>query len=148
MRDVKFRGLNKEGKWVYGNLFTAIYKGGWVYAIQEEVDDESIPIHDSLPIHIIFDFKTIGQYTGLKDKNGKEIYEGDVIKRGRYTNYENNYNVDEMYGVIEQKDYSWCVIQRDNDKCFTTPLFMEMEFGDIDRMQVVGNIYENPELIK
>jgi len=70
------------------------------------------------------------QYTGLKDKNGKEIYEGDVIKRS-----EVNYAHEVIF-----KDAAFCR-QRIDDKAIGS-LEWPQDF------EVIGNIYENPELLK
>jgi len=70
----------------------------------------------------------IMQYTGLKDKNGKEIYEGDVIKDGA--------------GNIYKVHYS------EKMACFVSAYSDGIICGSVDNTdEVIGNIYENPELV-
>ena len=74
----------------------------------------------------------INQYTGLKDKNGKEIYEGDIIKI-----FDKNYEIEFMGGQFIAKDY-W--MGRQDNPCD----FVE----SIEYTQVIGNVWENPNLLK
>lgn len=82
------------------------------------------------------------QYTGLKDKNGKEIYEGDVIKCNPHWSNGDIYEV----GVITwEKQRAGFMV---NVGRLTVQGFKSLKMGGASHKEVIGNIYENPELIK
>lgn len=72
----------------------------------------------------------IMQYTGLKDRNGQEIYEGDIVARGKY-NHEIVWNEKKGWFGIDDYDYGLTVLSQ-----------------HLDYICVIGNIYENPELLE
>jgi len=85
----------------------------------------------------------IMQYTGLKDKNGREIYEGDIVRTTRYYD-EKDWIVD--FGEYDDSDtvwgspgIGWFLHRPERDESL---IFFDQEFRE-----VVGNIYENPELL-
>lgn len=103
MREIKFRAWDKMGKHMKNNFII----GG--------------PCRSS---NVRFE---IMQYTGLKDKNGKEIYEGDIV------------NSDEVLEVVV-KDFSWCLENEDEAYYFN-----ECDIGACD--EVIGNIYQDKHLL-
>jgi uncharacterized phage protein (TIGR01671 family) len=118
-REIKFRA------WIDSTL-------GDYMAVQGEPDLETL----SSFMHHYSDCKNLMQYTGLKDKNGKEIYEGDVLKINLYD--------DEW--ITKVRNYlGTLIIDIEGCDWNTTALSF---LDDEAETEVIGNIYENPELLK
>ena len=142
MREIKFRGIDCSGQWVYGDL------------IHKRHDKESVLIQDYTGLGSDVDTITIGQYTGLKDKNGKEIYEGDIVKKKEIGGYRMVY-----IGIVRyyDKDCRFGIDTTTTNKFTKRLLFTDGEcsFNDghctityTDEYEIIGNIYDNPKLIK
>ncbi len=143
MREIKFRGKTFGNEWVYGNLIRQIKDDGIESCYIRPIKIDSNPVSIT---HI--DKNTISQFTGLTDKNGKEIYEGDIL----YKNF---------WGKLDDKTPIICKY-RNGSICFTKQDFWdygnnhERGFGwnvrfnkkRIKECEIVGNIHDNPELIK
>lgn len=125
MRTIKFRGKDRRtGEWFYGNLFDKDTKGNTHIGTTSKGSLDVIP-------------DTVGQFTGLTDKNGKEIYEGDIVlsklKRAR--------KYDETLQICFEH-YEYC---GKNENGSSTSLSL---LEDYHTVEVIGNIHDNPELLK
>lgn len=151
MREIKFRAWDKEKKkWARMNL--DIW-GEWQGAGMCQVSEEGEP---DIFEHNSCDRFIWQQFTGLKDKNGKEIYEGDVIENGDYNGYDSEkikkMSIDEKIqkGWIKIVDH---FIAQDSEYAYITSGFLfpsgQLKRGNIlENILVLGNIYENPNLLK
>ena len=136
MREIKFRGKNKEtGEWAYG-YYTKLVEGIRKFdAIISDIDGELTRFYIHHP-------ETIGQYTGLKDKNGKEIYEGDILKTYVETGIDSYWKTCKV--VWNKMGGAFILKARTNDEKSWYSL-SKIPAGELE---IIGNIYENPELLK
>ena len=139
MREILFRGKRVDnGEWVYGDLLRA---KGYVNRIEYTViftDPAEFPKGEYFgAVHILPE--TVGQFTGLRDKNGKRIFEGDIIKiPDDYDTY--GMNAGEVYEVyFGFGGFRLKPKYRKNSRGY----FLE----DSGEVEVIGNIHDNPELI-
>ncbi|HEL8878785.1 TPA: hypothetical protein U0G29_002331 [Listeria monocytogenes] len=130
MREIEFRGKRIDnGEWVYGNLMQFEDSATFIFADERKGASTLTYAHFIINNMHAIDEKTLGQYTGLKDKYGKKIFEGDICWE------EHN----ECYGVVKFEDakflYLWENIAED---------LWEVA----DSIEIYGNIHENPELLE
>lgn len=93
---------------------------------------------------------TICQCTGLKDKNGKLIWENDIIHKPSYTDYDAYANSEAYTGRIQYEDGGWSVeiTKPDGNVCVSPIIEMIAYSKDIEYCEAIGNIFDNKELLE
>lgn len=120
MREILFRGKRKEnGEWVYGN-----------YAVTDNNEKQQHFILQNKAFEFEVIPETVGQYTGSTDKNGKKIFENDIVKIKGKTRYI-------FYGSSGFRHTNYGEYADTLEKVFTV----------VD-CEVIGNIHDNPELLE
>lgn len=133
-REIKFRGQRVDTKeWVYGSLL-----------ISEPQEKSLEPLHyfvcplDNGYYRVIPE--TIGQYTGLEDKSGKEIYEGDVVVFEDMTSTESGYWERDCIGIV---------VWGEETAAFEVTNRLSAESYEVlSDCEVIGDIYTTPELLE
>lgn len=114
-REIKFRGKNTDGDWVFGYFVNS--KRTTAIIDNDDVEYEVNP-------------ETVGQFTGFKDIDGKEIFEGDILK-----------GADLIVKVVWENGH---FLAYDLDEISDCLDFLLNTF----RLKVIGNIHDNPELLE
>ena len=136
-RTIKFRGKRLDnGEWVYGSLL--LWSDGDATILQNNDGNNNAVWKREV------DPSTVGQYTGLKDKNGKEIYEGDIMflsDRGSHK--------EEV--IVEHGLYGWTFYNPKTDTFYSdgshTYYAVENYRFMFGTGVCIGNIHDNPELL-
>ncbi|MER2456382.1 YopX family protein [Bacillus subtilis] len=135
MREIKFRGMGINGEWYYGNL--SIIK----QRIKSMGIDPGSYISNKAGVPFAYRVRpeTIGQYTVLKDKNGREIYEGDIV---RITSEDD----EEEFNICEVK-FSDGAFQVDVSGLSSDYDVTAVGWVEYATIEVIGDVYQNPELL-
>jgi len=137
MRDILFRGKQVDnGEWVFGDFGRSVeyYDNGGVEHLFREGEIQLSYIAPLSEMAILVIPSTVGQYTGLKDKNGKEICEGDIV---RHSLFKQDYKFLVKY-FEESASFRYC----SGATQFT------FDSVHCKYFEIIGNIHDNPELLE
>ena len=169
MRDILFRGQTRrkgeyivnmagdkcESHWVYGGIFPQNKDGDFAIIYQQEPEIRKFTVYA----------ETVGQFTGLTDKNGRKIFEGDIVQYNIYDDFDcqsvvkfGEYNQDGSAGEYSARKCIGFYVDVDNftcpDWCENNPdyfpkHFIQQNVLEIARdCQVIGNIHDSLELLE
>lgn len=140
-RQIKFRGKRADnGEWVYGDLLRVC--GGCIIYFGSKTETQTPDIPNSSPVAVeLFNDEiavgipdTVGQFSGLTDCNGKEIYEGDILKL--------DFDTRICIEVVEYREGRFVSV--DPQRTYKADdLYLWLKYAT-----VIGNIHDNPELLK
>lgn len=138
-REILFRGKSANtGEWVEG--FCVQFGETYSNIIIREIG--KLNLYGVVPIyeHEIVISETVGQYTGLKDKNGRKIFEGDIVRRF-------SRNGQEIMSYVVEWYSDCCMFVLD---CIDFDMEFDTDFTVFygDEFEIVGNIHDNPELVR
>jgi len=135
LRTIKFRGFNKKrGIWLYGNYI--LNRGAHFIAPQEFANGKTWEDYE-------VEEESIGQFTGLTDKNGKEIYEGDIVQWG-----DSEHKIKQ---VVEFRNGAFGYVYDTIGSFVPYAANTNFDFaalGTDKRFEIVNNIHDNPDLIE
>ena len=148
MREILFRGKKIDNdEWTYGFYFEHSIDGQKDSYIKYQTFDEGFVTNE-----VIAD--TVGQFTGLTDKNGKKIFEGDIVRYGKGIYEWNKKDWEFEVGIIDFKDGAFIIndIYSNDGYNELSCLYHEINYsGEYDSgtlLEVIGNIHDNPELLE
>jgi uncharacterized phage protein (TIGR01671 family) len=149
MRKIKFRGKRIDnGEWIEGDLlssaFWSLIDGANCCYI---LDYDKIKYDDFQSIFEVIDdyevdSKTIGQNTGVKDKNGVEVYEGDIISRSALADWKVIWKI-----TWDDVLLTWIVEKNIEDELLCRFCYDgNFSYESVGEFEVIGNVYDNPKL--
>ena len=142
MREILFRGKMDNGEWVYGSFcMDALEQFNGLCGV-----DGFIRLYDKAEGKMKtyeVDRETVGQYTGLKDKHGKMIWEGDIVAQSWYDFDEPS---DDAFGEVMycDRDCSFSIMDLNKNEIITMGQGCAYHW----EAEVIGNIHDNPEMLK
>lgn len=134
MREILFHGKTSDGEWVEGDVLQTRYHSGHIeYQIMPQT-----PVSSAVPVLP----ETVGQYTGLTDRNGKRIFEGDICKFKRF----NDVHIGKV--VFNVTTASFIMWYQPIVGAYGEKATQKMLLSVCDNIEVVGNIHDNPVLME
>ncbi len=140
MREILFRGKTESGEWVEGSLVPIKVncdEKGYEIIDEDGIEYYELDYYNPSYCSDTVIPETIGQYTGLRDKNGKKIFEGDIVRGEDYTGkVEYNDAFAKFYVIYSEFSGNWFDFEGE----YGYPVSLDCE--------VIGNIHDNPRFLE
>lgn len=138
LREIKYRGRRVDnGEWIYGNLIG-----------NDRIVGDIVDWHDDYfctEFWYMVNPETIGQFTGLQNCNGTDIYKGDILQFVTF-NYDGSDNgVKTGYVDWEENAAAYVIREKINDE---EAHWLYLVIANDDEVEIIGNIFQHPELLK
>ena len=131
MREILFRGKRLDnGEWVFGML------GQYHDGIKATIIDNHFGVFENTVELVCVAPENVGQYTGLNDKNGQRIFEGDILL------------LDDMKGIVNYGTGCFCVKLPSPNYLYLNNPAIDMVLNEYPGLEIIGNVHDNPELLK
>ncbi len=142
MREILFRGKTDKGTWIYGDIDTITLSNKNRCTITDCDTGESFPV----------DRKTVGQYIGIKDREGTQIFKGDIISRKitkTDTMFKKTTETIITKVVFHNVNFKLELLIRNKNRLnISSDGFYGWSYFDNIQEEVIGNIHDNPELLE
>ncbi|EAE6298049.1 hypothetical protein BFE06_08180 [Listeria monocytogenes] len=139
MREIEFRAKRIDnGEWIYGNLIPFEDSATFIFADERKGASALTYAHFIINNMHAIDEKTVDQYTGLKDKNGKKIFEGDIVINSKGQIGYIAFLVQEAGFVVVLKNSDYRLGHRNTNECYEKAT----------HHKVIGNMHENLDLLE
>ena len=131
----KFRGYDEENQcWRYGHYYEGVMTDSPICIGDCRIC--RVIIVDGVFYHVVPE--SVGQFTGLCDKDGAEVYEGDIVKATLNNSFK---DLGEWIGVVTYEGFEYCLETTDDQWPIAS-------WSRVSDAKIIGNAYENPELLK